>query len=118
MLPKFRNVAVLASSVFLMMDLLPESQAGSAYIGLAMYAVEFRKSQLAAAGFDMILSKQQGLPKRRRRSTGCYWLPPTTDWRIMRMRGVPLPSRPTLAAEMLGLVFGGIVFLVMEGTRR
>lgn len=32
-------------------------------IGLAMYAEEFRQSQLAAAGFDMIVSKQAGLGK-------------------------------------------------------
>ena len=32
-------------------------------IGLAMFAAEYRKSQLAAAGFDIILSKQEGLAK-------------------------------------------------------
>lgn len=32
-------------------------------IGLAMFAGEFRRTQLAAAGFDMILSKHEGLAK-------------------------------------------------------
>lgn len=32
-------------------------------IGLAMFEGEFPKSQLAAAGFDMIVSKQSGLGK-------------------------------------------------------
>ena len=32
-------------------------------IGLAMFAGEFRKSQLAASGFDVIVSKQDGLGK-------------------------------------------------------
>ena len=32
-------------------------------IGLAMFAGEFRRTQLAAAGFDMILSKHEGLTK-------------------------------------------------------
>lgn len=32
-------------------------------IGLAMYAGDFRRALLAASGFDMILSKQEGLAK-------------------------------------------------------
>ena len=32
-------------------------------IGLAMFAGEYRRSQLAAAGFDMIVSKHDGLAK-------------------------------------------------------
>src|SRR6266851_92403 len=32
-------------------------------IGLAMFEAEFRKTQIAAAGFDMILSKHAGLAK-------------------------------------------------------
>lgn len=36
---------------------------GTKIIGLAMFAGEFRKSQLAAAGFDMIVSKYEGLAK-------------------------------------------------------
>jgi DNA-binding NarL/FixJ family response regulator len=34
---------------------------GAKIIGLAMFAGEFRRTQLAAAGFDMILSKHEGL---------------------------------------------------------
>ena len=36
---------------------------GTKIIGLAMFAGEFRRTQLAAAGFDMILSKYEGLTK-------------------------------------------------------
>ena len=32
-------------------------------VGLAMFAGEFRSSLLAASGFDMIVSKQEGLAK-------------------------------------------------------
>jgi len=32
-------------------------------IGLAMFAGEYRRAQLAAAGFDMIVSKNEGLAK-------------------------------------------------------
>jgi DNA-binding NarL/FixJ family response regulator len=32
-------------------------------IGLGMFDGEFRKTQIAAAGFDMILSKHEGLTK-------------------------------------------------------
>jgi DNA-binding response OmpR family regulator len=32
-------------------------------IGLAMFAGEYRRTQLAAAGFDMIVSKNEGLAK-------------------------------------------------------
>jgi two-component system response regulator DesR len=32
-------------------------------IGLAMFAGEYRRTQLAAAGFDMIVSKREGLAK-------------------------------------------------------
>lgn len=32
-------------------------------IGLAMFAGEYRRTQLAAAGFDMIVSKHEGLAK-------------------------------------------------------
>jgi DNA-binding NarL/FixJ family response regulator len=42
---------------------LREMVPGAKIIGLAMVAGEFRKSQLAAAGFDMILSKHEGLAK-------------------------------------------------------
>ena len=36
---------------------------GTKIIGLAMFAGEFRRTQLAAAGFDLILSKHEGLAK-------------------------------------------------------
>ena len=36
---------------------------GTKIIGLAMFAGEFRKTLIAAAGFDMILSKHEGLAK-------------------------------------------------------
>ena len=36
---------------------------GTKIIGLAMFAGEFRRPLLAASGFDMILSKQEGLAK-------------------------------------------------------
>ena len=40
-------------------DVVPHAK----IIGLAMFDGEFRKSQLAAAGFDMMVSKQAGLGK-------------------------------------------------------
>ena len=36
---------------------------GAKIIGLSMFAGEFRRSLLAASGFDMILTKHQGLAK-------------------------------------------------------
>jgi DNA-binding response OmpR family regulator len=36
---------------------------GTKIIGLAMFAGEFRRTLIAAAGFDMILSKHEGLAK-------------------------------------------------------
>ena len=36
---------------------------GTKIIGLSMFEGEFRKTQIAAAGFDMILSKHEGLAK-------------------------------------------------------
>jgi DNA-binding NarL/FixJ family response regulator len=36
---------------------------GTKIIGLSMFDGEFRKTQIAAAGFDMILSKDEGLAK-------------------------------------------------------
>jgi DNA-binding NarL/FixJ family response regulator len=42
-----------------MRDVVPDTK----IIGLAMFDGEFRKSHLAAAGFDMIVSKQAGLGK-------------------------------------------------------
>jgi DNA-binding NarL/FixJ family response regulator len=36
---------------------------GTKIIGLSMFDGEFRKTQIAAAGFDMILSKHEGLAK-------------------------------------------------------
>ncbi len=36
---------------------------GTKIIGLAMFAGDFRRTLIAAAGFDMILSKQKGLAK-------------------------------------------------------
>jgi DNA-binding NarL/FixJ family response regulator len=48
-------------------------------IGLAMFAVEFRRSQLAAAGFDMILSKHEGLAKLAEAINALLPPPPTTD---------------------------------------
>jgi DNA-binding NarL/FixJ family response regulator len=40
-------------------DVVPSTK----IIGLAMFAGEYRRTQLAAAGFDMIVSKQEGLAK-------------------------------------------------------
>ena len=48
-------------------------------IGLAMFAGEFRKSQLAAAGFDMIVSKQEGLAKLAEAINTLLPAPPTTN---------------------------------------
>ena len=36
---------------------------GTKIIGLSMFDGEFRKSEIAAAGFDMILPKHEGLAK-------------------------------------------------------
>jgi len=48
-------------------------------IGLAMFAGEFRRSQLAASGFDMILSKHEGLAKLGDAINAMLPLPPTTE---------------------------------------
>jgi DNA-binding NarL/FixJ family response regulator len=48
-------------------------------IGLAMIAGEFRRSLLAASGFDMILSKHEGLAQLGEAITALLPPPPTTD---------------------------------------
>ena len=48
-------------------------------IGLAMIAEEFRRSLLAASGFDMILSKHEGLAKLGEAINELLPPPPTTD---------------------------------------
>ena len=48
-------------------------------IGLAMFAGEFPKSQLAAAGFDRIVSKQAGLGKLAEAINALLPAPPTTN---------------------------------------
>ena len=48
-------------------------------IGLSMFAGEFRKSLLAASGFDMILSKHQGLAKLGEAISALLPPSPTTD---------------------------------------
>lgn len=48
-------------------------------IGLSMFVGEFRKSQLAAAGFDMIVSKQEGLAKLAEAITTLLQLPPMSN---------------------------------------
>ena len=52
---------------------------GAKIIGLSMFAGEFRRSLLAASGFDMILSKHQGLAKLAEAINTLLPLPPTTD---------------------------------------
>ena len=46
-------------------------------IGLAMISDEFRKAQIAAAGFDIIVSKREGLPKL---AETIRRLVPDADW--------------------------------------
>jgi DNA-binding NarL/FixJ family response regulator len=48
-------------------------------IGLGMFDGEFRKTQIAAAGFDMIISKRQGLAKLGEAINELLPPPPTTD---------------------------------------
>ena len=48
-------------------------------IGLAMFAGEFRSSLLAASGFDMIVSKQEGLVKLAEAINALLPPPPTLD---------------------------------------
>jgi len=52
---------------------------GTKIIGLAMYAGEFRRSLLAASGFDIILSKDEGLAKLGEAINALLPPPPTTD---------------------------------------
>ncbi len=52
---------------------------GTKIIGLAMIAGEFRSSQIAASGFDLILSKDQGLAKLGEMINALLSPPPTTD---------------------------------------
>ena len=51
---------------------------GTKIIGLSMYAGEFRRSLLAASGFDIILSKDEGLAKLGEAINALLPPPPTT----------------------------------------
>ena len=55
-------------------DVVPRTK----IIGLAMFEGEFRKSQLAAAGFDMMVSKQAGLGKLAEAINALLPAPPPT----------------------------------------
>src|SRR5712692_4441025 len=48
-------------------------------IGLAMFAGDFRRSLLAASGFDMLLSKHEGLAKLGEAINALLPPPPTTE---------------------------------------
>ena len=48
-------------------------------IGLAMFDGEFRKSQLVAAGFEMIVSKRAGLGKLAEAIKQLIHAPPTSN---------------------------------------
>jgi DNA-binding NarL/FixJ family response regulator len=52
---------------------------GTKIIGLSMFDGEFRKTQIAAAGFDMILSKHEGLAKLAEAINALLPPPLTTD---------------------------------------
>ena len=56
-------------------EMVPETK----IIGLAMFAGEFRRTQLAAAGFDMILSKHEG-PSKLAEGINALLPAPADDW--------------------------------------